>query len=135
MALSRPVADLGEARFTLVQLPPAETPGFRTFLCQHHTRDIVWRPEYQRHANGAEGIKSVAISAPDPARYARVLDGLPVTYTPAEVPAVAAIRVRVADTPVAADVLKRGGFSPVSLKDGSLVVAAAEAHGVMLVFG
>ena len=49
LALSRPVEDLGEARFTLVQLPPAETPGFRTFVCQHHTRDIVWRPEYQRH--------------------------------------------------------------------------------------
>jgi len=32
LALSRPVADLGEARFTLVQMAPAETPGFRTFL-------------------------------------------------------------------------------------------------------
>ena len=135
LALSRPVADLGEARFTLVQLPPAETPGFRTFICQHHTRDIVWRPEYQRHANGAEGIRSIAISASDPARYARILDGLPVTYAPAEAPAVAAIRVQVPDKQAAADALTRGGFSAVSLKDGALVVAAAEAHGVMLVFG
>jgi catechol 2,3-dioxygenase-like lactoylglutathione lyase family enzyme len=135
LALSRPVKDLGEARFTLVQLPPAQTPGFRTFVCQHHTRDVVWRPEYQRHANGAAEIKSVTIATPDPAHYARVLDGLPVAYSHADTPAVAAIRIRVDDKKATADSLKRGGFSFVTLKDGALVVPAGEAHGVMLVFG
>jgi catechol 2,3-dioxygenase-like lactoylglutathione lyase family enzyme len=135
LALSRPVENLGEARFTLVQLPPAETPGFRTFVCQHHTRDIVWRPEYQRHANGAAGIKSVTIATPDPACYARVLDGFPVVYSSADAPAVAAIRIRVEDKKAVADSLKRGGFSFVTLKDGALVVPADAAHGVMLVFG
>ena len=135
LALSRPVGNLGEARFTLVQLPPAETPGFRTFLCQHHTRDIVWRPEYQRHANGAGGIKSVTIASIDPTRYARLLDGIPVKYARADVPAIAAIRLHADDKQAAADRLKRGGFSFVALKDGALVVAADDAHGVMLVFG
>jgi catechol 2,3-dioxygenase-like lactoylglutathione lyase family enzyme len=133
LALSRPVENLGEARFTLVQLPPAETPGFRTFVCQHHTRDIVWRPEYQRHANGAAGIKSVTIATPDPACYARVLGGFPVVYSSADAPAVAAIRIRVDDKKAAADSLKRGGFSPVALKDGALAVVAAQAHGILLV--
>jgi hypothetical protein len=135
LALSRPVEGLGEARFTLVQLPPDETPGFRTFLCQHHTREIVWRPEYQRHENGAAGIRSVSIATSEPARYGRLLEGLPVTYASASKPAIAAIRLRVGDKSAAVDSLKRGGFSVVTLKDGALVVPASEAHGVMLVFG
>jgi catechol 2,3-dioxygenase-like lactoylglutathione lyase family enzyme len=135
LALTRPVENLGEARFTLVQLPPVETPGFRTFVCQHHTRDIVWRPEYQRHANSSAGIKSVTIASTDPARYARLLDGMPVTYAGASTPSIAAVRIRVDDKQAAADSLKRGGFSFVTLKDGALVVPAGEAHGVMLVFG
>ena len=135
LALSRPVADLGEARFTLVQLPPAETPGFRTFVCQHHTRAIVWRPEYQRHANGAGGISSVSIATPDPARYASVLHGLRVAYFDARPPAVAAIRLVVDDKQRTAESLKRGGFSTITLKDGALAVGADQAHGIQLVFG
>ena len=135
LALSRPVENLGDARFTLVQLPPAETPGFRSFLCQHHTRDIVWRPEHQRHANGVRGIKSVTIASADPARYARLLDGISVKYARADVPSIAVIRLHVDNTKAAADSLKRGGFSFVVLNDGALVVAADAAHGVMLVFG
>lgn len=134
LALSRPVENLGEARFTLVQLLPDETPGFRTFVCQHHTRDIVWRPEYQRHANGAAGIKSVSVACTDPARYARLLEGLPVLYAGAGTPAIAAIRIRVGDKQAAADRLKRGGFSPVVLKGGALAVGAEQTHGVLLVF-
>jgi hypothetical protein len=26
------------------------------FLCQHHTRDLVWRPDLLRHANGAKRL-------------------------------------------------------------------------------
>jgi catechol 2,3-dioxygenase-like lactoylglutathione lyase family enzyme len=134
LALSRLVENLGEARFTLVQLPPAQTPGFRTFLCQHHTRDIVWRPEYQRHANGAGGIHSLSIATPDPARYVRLFDGLPVAYAHADAPAVAAIRIRVDDKNAAAASLKRGGFSPIALKGGALAVGADQAHGILLIF-
>jgi len=134
LALSRPVENLGEARFTLVQLPPAETPGFRTFVCQHHTRDIVWRPEYQRHANGAAGINSVTIATPDSARYARLLDGLPVTFGHANAPAIATIRLRVNDRKAAAETLKRGGFSPAALDDGALAIRADQAHGIQLIF-
>ena len=101
--IARVEHDLGEARFTLIQLPPAETPGFRTFVCQHHTRDIVWRPEYQRHANGSAGIQSVSVATSDPAPYARLFEGLPVTYAGAKASAIAAIRLRVDDSRSASD--------------------------------
>jgi len=134
LALSRPVENLGEARFTLVQLPPAETPGFRTFVCQHHTRDIVWRPEYQRHPIGATGIESVSIAASDPDLYGRLFGKLPVAFARAPAPAVAALRIGVTDRARAAEILERGGFSPARLADGSLAVSAGEAHGVALIF-
>jgi len=134
LALSRPVENLGEARFTLVQLPPAETPGFRTFVCQHHTRDIVWRPEYQRHPIGATGIESVSIAASDPDLYAGLFDTLPVVFSRAAAPAVTALRIGVADRAHAAEILGRGGFSPAMLADGALAVSAGEAHGVALIF-
>jgi catechol 2,3-dioxygenase-like lactoylglutathione lyase family enzyme len=94
LALSRPVENLGEARFTLVQLPPSQTPGFRTFICQHHTRAIVWRPEFQRHANGAQAIESLSIAVADPAPYAKLLDRVPVMFSRAAAPSVTAIKLR-----------------------------------------
>ena len=134
LALSRPVESLGEARFTLVQLPPEQTPGFRTFLCEHHTRDIVWRPEYQKHALGVQAIDSVSIAAVDPALYGALFGRLPVEFLRAPVTAVTALQFRVADRARASETLRRGGFSPAALADGSLVVAAGDAHGVALSF-
>jgi hypothetical protein len=142
LALSRPVGDLGEARFSLVQLPPAQTPGFRTLVCQHHTRDIVWRPEFQAHAVGATAIESVVVATDNPAVYGNLFNDAPVKFSRTDVartkrggPAVGALRIRVDDKARAAEALKRGGFAYVALKDGALVVSADEAHGVMLVFG
>lgn len=74
---SRPVADLGEARFRIVQLPREVSPGCRMFACQHFTREFVWRPEYRGHANGATQIAAIAVVAEDPesgaASYGRLL--------------------------------------------------------------
>jgi len=70
---SRPVALPGgtsNARFRIVQLPPAQTPGCRTFLCEHFTRDLVWRTEYKHHALGATGLAAVAMVVEDPVRGA-----------------------------------------------------------------
>lgn len=78
---SRPVEAVGEARFRIVQLPPEASPGCRMFACQHFTREFVWRPQYQRHANGAVEIAAVAAVADDPAaaaaQYARLLNEKP----------------------------------------------------------
>jgi catechol 2,3-dioxygenase-like lactoylglutathione lyase family enzyme len=67
---SRPVADLGAARFRIVQLPRAATPGCLMFACQHYTRALVWRPELVRHAVGATRIAALAVVVEDTARAA-----------------------------------------------------------------
>jgi catechol 2,3-dioxygenase-like lactoylglutathione lyase family enzyme len=134
LALSRPVEGLGEARFTLVQLPSDVTPGLHTFVCEHHTRELVWRPDYQHHALGAMAIDAVALAAPEPERYRTLLGRLPVEILQSPVAAVTALRIRVADRAQAAVVLRRGGFAPAALADGTLVVAAGDAHGVALCF-
>ena len=53
MDLARPVDLHGEsrlARFRLVQISPEK------FLCQHLTRELLWRPEWQSQANGASEL-------------------------------------------------------------------------------
>jgi catechol 2,3-dioxygenase-like lactoylglutathione lyase family enzyme len=67
-----------DAAFRIVQLPPALTPGCRTFLCQHYTRELVWRPEYRTHSLGVTGLAAVAVVAEDAVAaardYARLFD-------------------------------------------------------------
>jgi len=60
-----------DAAFRIVQLPPALTPGCRSFLCQHYTRDLVWRADYQSHALGVTGLAAVAVIAEDAISAAR----------------------------------------------------------------
>jgi len=48
MDLARPVEG-GVARFRLVRIENAP----QLFICQHLTRELVWRREWQSHANGA----------------------------------------------------------------------------------
>jgi catechol 2,3-dioxygenase-like lactoylglutathione lyase family enzyme len=50
-------------------------------------------------------------------------------------PLAAALFVRVADREATAAVLRRNGFAPVALADGSFAVGAEQAHGVAVVFG
>ncbi|TSA11078.1 MAG: VOC family protein [Betaproteobacteria bacterium] len=78
---SRPV-QLAEgtktASFRITQLGLEQTPGGQIFLCQHFARDVVWRPEYQSHANTATGLAALAIISPDvavtAAAYERLFD-------------------------------------------------------------
>lgn len=61
---SRPVnlpEGVRDAAFRIAQVHIAETPGGRTFVCQHFTRDVVWRPEYLVHANGAIGLQGISL--------------------------------------------------------------------------
>jgi hypothetical protein len=56
MDLARPVKQGGEerlARFRIVQVSP------EVFLCEHQTRELVWRPEWQSHANSAADIARI----------------------------------------------------------------------------
>ena len=57
MDLSRPVEG-GLARFRLTQLEPS------LFLVQHLTPELVWRREWQSHANGAAELAAVEWGRP-----------------------------------------------------------------------
>ena len=57
-------------RFRLVDLPAAATPGLPAFLCQHLTPEVVRRPAWLDHANGARRLAAVTTVAGDPPAYA-----------------------------------------------------------------
>jgi hypothetical protein len=60
-----------EARFNVIQWPRTERPaGLGIFACQHLTRENVWIPELQSHANGATRLVRIEVLARDPAAAA-----------------------------------------------------------------
>ena len=161
---SRPVEDLGEARFRIVQLAGDPAAGCGFFACQHFTRELVWRGEFQSHAVGVTGIAAIAVIA-EAGAYRKVLGSKPEQIAEGELlatgsspilvsnaqrlsarlpgvdlprrasPVVAALFLRVRDRKQAAKALRAGGFRPVELPDGSFGIGADEAHGVALLFG
>jgi len=64
------------ASFRITQLGLEQTPGGQVFLCQHFTREVVWRPEYQTHANGATGLAAIAILSDEVAATAAAYERL-----------------------------------------------------------
>jgi hypothetical protein len=63
---SRPVQlaqEVRDASFRITQLAPEATPAGRVFACQHFTRDVVWRPEYEQHENEVTGLERVVAVA------------------------------------------------------------------------
>jgi catechol 2,3-dioxygenase-like lactoylglutathione lyase family enzyme len=48
-----------DARFTVARTRDGSTPGAWCFLCQHHTPDLVWRPDYWDQPNGARALVEV----------------------------------------------------------------------------
>jgi hypothetical protein len=98
---SRPVQLPDGARaasFRITQLGLEQTPGGQVFLCQHFTRDVVWRPEYQTHANTATGLAAIAILSADvsatAAAYARLFDVKPAAINEG-------LLINTGDTPIA----------------------------------
>lgn len=74
-----PDGGTAEARFNVFQWPLEERPGgLRIFACEHLTRENVWIPALQSHANGADRIIRVEVLTADPAHaamhMARLLD-------------------------------------------------------------
>jgi Glyoxalase-like domain len=66
-----------DARFRVVGVNPSPLQGVRVFFCQHLTPHLVWRREWQSHANGALGIAHLVVAVADPVRageaFARLL--------------------------------------------------------------
>ena len=78
-AFSRPVVLDGttrDARFRTIRLDPDKIAVGRVYFCEHLTPDLVWRPEWQSHPNGASAIARVVVATPDPRRTANLFDDL-----------------------------------------------------------
>jgi hypothetical protein len=78
--VTMPDGSLSAAKFATYQWPYEEAPGgLRIFACQHKTRETVWIPELQVHANTAKRLKKVFIVTPEPEKdaqhMAKLIDG------------------------------------------------------------
>jgi len=78
-SFSRPVTLDGatrDARFRTTRLDPAKIAIGRVYFCEHLTPDLVWRPEWQSHPNGACAIARVVIATGNPRRTAALFGDL-----------------------------------------------------------
>jgi hypothetical protein len=67
----------GTARveFSLAFVTATAMPGIAFFTCQQrHPPDLFWKPDYQRHSNGALRVIEVVMSAPEPAAHRDFLE-------------------------------------------------------------
>ncbi|HTQ34611.1 MAG TPA: VOC family protein [Stellaceae bacterium] len=149
-------------RFSLLNLPPEETPALDCFICGQLTPKLVRRPDWLSHPNGVVGIKTVHLVADDPAalapayrrlfgddRVAATLNGVEIdtgrnrlifarpslSGTDGPPPAITALELRVASRDAASVYLKNAGIAFMGLPDGRLAVSPAEATGTSLLFG
>lgn len=52
--------------FTLLMLPAEASPQLPTFLCQHLTPELLRKPEWLLHPNGAQHISGIVVVTDDP---------------------------------------------------------------------
>jgi hypothetical protein len=72
--VTMPDGSRAAAKFATFQWPVTEAPGgVRLFACQHKTRETVWIPQLQKHANTARSIARVFIVTPRPEEDAKHL--------------------------------------------------------------
>ena len=57
-----------QARFRTVAFDEGTFGWTRTYFCEHFTPELVWRPEWQAHPNGASEITRLVIQAAHPHR-------------------------------------------------------------------
>ncbi|MGE0257266.1 MAG: VOC family protein [Alphaproteobacteria bacterium] len=78
-SFSRPV-DLdggkSDARFRTTRLDPEKVAMGRVYFCEQLTPELVWRPEWQDHANGARAIARVVVATAAPGRTALLFAAL-----------------------------------------------------------
>lgn len=80
-------------RFSLVTLPPEETPGLDCFVCGHLTPELVRRPEWLQHPNGASGVRAIYLLVAETAPLLPAYDRLFGLHEVTTTDAVASIRV------------------------------------------
>ncbi|MFT4508772.1 VOC family protein [Caballeronia sp. 15711] len=65
-----------EARFRTVRLGAELVRNGRTFFCEHLTPELVWRDEWQTHANGVTDLTGFIVTSVHPARTAKLYQQL-----------------------------------------------------------
>jgi len=65
-----------DARFRTTRLDPDKIAMGRVYFCEHLTPDLVWRPEWQTHPNGAGTIARVVVATSDPGGTAQLFRSL-----------------------------------------------------------
>jgi hypothetical protein len=172
-SFSRPVElahETRDARFKTVWLQPGAIPFGRIFFCEHLTPDLVWRPEWQKHANGAVDVAHVTVAAADPMRSAEAMRrfagpgawretaggidvrlggtelrirspesvrqrlGVVQTEGASETDRMVGLGIRSRSLEAAERALAAGGIPVASRRENAVVVAAADALGVVLEF-
>jgi hypothetical protein len=63
-------------RFSLMSLPVEETPGLDCFICTHLTPELMRRPEWLDHPNGALGLKGIHVLVESTAALLEAYDRL-----------------------------------------------------------
>ena len=59
-----------DACFRTVHVRHDTFPGGRVYFCEHGTPELVWRPEWQKHANGASAMPEFVVASDDHEREA-----------------------------------------------------------------
>jgi hypothetical protein len=78
-SFSRPVEFDGaqqHARFRTTRLDPTKIAIGRVYFCEHLTPELVWRPEFQSHPNGARTIARVIVATGDPGQTSSLFRAL-----------------------------------------------------------
>jgi len=69
-----------DAKFHTVATRDDVFPGGGVYYCEHHTPELVWRPEWQHHANGVTGIGEFVVVSSVPeceaGKFASLLNGV-----------------------------------------------------------
>jgi catechol 2,3-dioxygenase-like lactoylglutathione lyase family enzyme len=77
-----PDGTMVKVAFSLAFALDPRLPDAVFFTCRQHAPELFWKPEFQRHDNGALGIEEVALVAPDPLAFAGTFEA--VSQVPAE---------------------------------------------------
>ena len=65
-----PDGSLKTVAFSLAFVTEPRMPNAAFFTCQQHAPEFFWKPEYQRHPNGARAVVEVVMLANDPGAFA-----------------------------------------------------------------
>ena len=79
-------------RFALLALPPEETPALDCFVCGHLTPELLRRPEWLTHPNGALGLRGLHVVAAETAPLLPAYDRLFGLHEVTTTDAVASVR-------------------------------------------